>query len=490
MPSSSSSSRQSAASQRLSFVHVNDQHSSFLTTPDANSGSSDGVVSPWARQRGAFERARAVNPFTLFTNAGDDHEKGSVAEHMADGPDGSLVPELVRAMEFDVRTIGNHDFCHSLHNAADLTHDPTALVVVSNICPRARAAPGDSSTRSLPLPWGAVKFGVKQVGALRVGFFALVSRPWDELQRQPDGLQYYDADLLCDFSFARVASDLVAAHRDEVDLLVHVSHLGLQGDVELCEAVDGIDIVLGGHSHTVLSDVRIVNGASIIHCGASGEYVGQLDLEVLPGGRGPTHRVLGYELKRTQDEPPHYPTEEKIASIVAARAAGWDSPLFPAPSDGTIDVVQRFAAEALLARPLASADGEEACCADIVLLDDALAKLRKSRNVAWETGEWISPQTLLEVYPIEIQPPSTDGTTSFYATEVSCAGLRRLLDMVLTHGSLRDGNSLAEYVDHLNATGEHGVIPHKKRAWRLALRSLSSGDGTCVVHGSRCDCYV
>ena len=75
-----------------------------------------------------------------------------------------------------------------------------------------------------------------------------------------------------------------------------------------------------------------------------------------------------------------------------------------------------------------------------------------------------------------------------YATEVSPPGLRRFLDMVLTHGSLRDGNSLAEYIDHLNTTGEHGVIPHKKRAWRLALRALSGGDSTCVVHGSRCDC--
>ena len=358
--------------QRLSFVHVNDQHSSFVTLGD---------ISPWARQRGAFERARAANPFTLFTNAGDDHEKGSVAEHMADGPEGSLVPELVRAMEFDVRTIGNHDFCHSVHNVAELTHDPVALVVVSNICPAAT---------STSLSWGAVRFGVRQVGALRVGFFGLVSRPWDELQRQPIELQYYEPELLCDFAFERVARELVAAHRAEVDLLVHVSHLGLRGDVELCEAVGGIDIVLGGHSHTVLERVRVANGAAIIHCGASGEYVGQLDLEVSTAGAG--CRVLGYELKRTQDEAPHEPTAAKIASIVAARAGGWDSPLLVAPSSGTIDNVQRFAAEALLHRPLGGPTAGGGACygPDVVLLDDALVKLRKPSYVAWDTGEQVS----------------------------------------------------------------------------------------------------
>ena len=59
------------ASQRLTFVHVSDQHSSFVKIGDA---------SPWARQRGVFEAARAAQPFTLFTNGADDHEKGSVAD--------------------------------------------------------------------------------------------------------------------------------------------------------------------------------------------------------------------------------------------------------------------------------------------------------------------------------------------------------------------------------------------------------------------------
>ena len=62
---------QMVAVQRLAFVHVNDQHASFApVSPDPSEAS------PWARQRGLFEAVRAANPHTLFTNAGDDFEKG------------------------------------------------------------------------------------------------------------------------------------------------------------------------------------------------------------------------------------------------------------------------------------------------------------------------------------------------------------------------------------------------------------------------------
>ena len=78
--------------------------------------------------------------------------------------------------------------------------------------------------------------------------------------------------------------------------------------------------------------------------------------------------------------------------------------------------MQQFAASALLRHPLTTASGEVRY-ADAVLLDDALAKLKKPSNLCWERGDAVSPQTLLEVYPIEIQLAGTEGTTSFY---VSC----------------------------------------------------------------------
>ena len=435
------------AVQRLAFVHVNDQHASFApASPDP------GDASPWARQRGLFEAVRAANPHTLFTNAGDDFEKGTVAEHLSE-PRGAIVGDAVRLMRFDARCVGNHDFAHSLPVASAYTHDDHALVLCSNVTPAAGS--------ELSPSWDAVPFGVIEVGELRVGFFALVSRPWDEMQTQPESLQFYGEALTNAWDFAEIARSVVAAHRDDVDLLVHLSHLGLADDEALCAEVGGIDVVLGGHSHSTLREVRTVNGATIIHCGAEGEFAGVLELEVRRGvvGAEPRCRVLQYELRPTAEQPVHAPTESALRRLLDRSAPGWGDGLCAAPGDGRIEAVSDFTARALLARQ-----------ADAVLLDDHLAHL--TSGWGWREGDTLRAQTFLEIFPIEIQLPGTEGTTALFASSVRAEGLAGLLAGVSGAPSARAGNCLAEYYSYL------GVDVAKPRAWRLGLRD---SEGVFVV---------
>jgi 5'-nucleotidase len=64
------------------------------------------------------------------------------------------------------------------------------------------------------------------------------------------------------------------------DLIVVLSHLGLDGDRALARAVDGIDLIVGGHSHTFLERPETVDGALIVQAGAKGQVLGRLDLTV------------------------------------------------------------------------------------------------------------------------------------------------------------------------------------------------------------------
>ena len=85
--------------------------------------------------------------------------------------------------------------------------------------------------------------------------------------------------------------------RPEVDILVALSHLGLDGDQRLISGTTGLDVVLGGHDHLALGPAltRMDCGAALsaargcsgrpvvqVHSGASGRYVGELDLELAP----------------------------------------------------------------------------------------------------------------------------------------------------------------------------------------------------------------
>jgi 2',3'-cyclic-nucleotide 2'-phosphodiesterase (5'-nucleotidase family) len=67
------------------------------------------------------------------------------------------------------------------------------------------------------------------------------------------------------------------------DLVVVISHLGLPQDLRLASEVDGIDVLLSGHTHNRLEAPIAVNGAIVIQSGVHGSFVGRLDLEVRDG---------------------------------------------------------------------------------------------------------------------------------------------------------------------------------------------------------------
>jgi len=64
------------------------------------------------------------------------------------------------------------------------------------------------------------------------------------------------------------------------DLVMDLSHLGFPQDCALAEAVDGIDVILSGHTHNRLTAPMTRNGALIIQSGCHGSFVGRLDLTV------------------------------------------------------------------------------------------------------------------------------------------------------------------------------------------------------------------
>ncbi|MBN1656572.1 MAG: hypothetical protein JXA30_22565 [Deltaproteobacteria bacterium] len=111
--------------QTISVIHVSDLHAHYAPGDDG--------VSAYARLAGYVDTVRGQNPYTLFTDGGDDYEKGSIAEQLSNG---YATMEVTHAMGFDVRVLGNHDFAWSVAHTAEFSRDPRAVVLSSNIeCP-------------------------------------------------------------------------------------------------------------------------------------------------------------------------------------------------------------------------------------------------------------------------------------------------------------------------------------------------------------------
>jgi 2',3'-cyclic-nucleotide 2'-phosphodiesterase (5'-nucleotidase family) len=247
--------RAGAASQKIDLVFVSDLHSSY--------NPQSAIESPYARIRGLYEKLEKENPYTLLLDGGDDFEKGSVAEQISKG---SATLEITRAMGFDVRTLGNHDFAWGPDILLEHSKDPRAVTLAGNV----RYLGGE------PGRYGAVDYAELQVGCVKVGFFGLINKPWNG-KNEP-----YDGPFLASFSsrydFVQRAREIVEAHRKDVGLLVMLSHLGLEDDRAVAAAVPGIDLVLGGHTHDVLHDPERVGGAAIVHPGKDAEYIARLSL--------------------------------------------------------------------------------------------------------------------------------------------------------------------------------------------------------------------
>src|SRR5690625_1822328 len=71
--------------------------------------------------------------------------------------------------------------------------------------------------------------------------------------------------------------------QDQVDLIVVLSHFGFPQEVKLLNEVDGIDVLLSGHTHNRITEPVIVNDTIMIQSGCHGSFIGRLDLEISNG---------------------------------------------------------------------------------------------------------------------------------------------------------------------------------------------------------------
>lgn len=99
--------------------------------------------------------------------------------------------------------------------------------------------------------------------------------------------------------------------QERVDLVIALSHLGYPQDIALAKRVDGIDVLVSGHTHNRMYEPIVENGAIIFQSGCHGSFVGRLDLEVWEG-RVMSHR---HRLVAISDEIPEH---LEIAGLVKA----------------------------------------------------------------------------------------------------------------------------------------------------------------------------
>ena len=261
--------------QSATILFTHDLHSHFLPSAKEDGGEFGG----YARLMTAIRRQKAKYPDAILVDGGD-FSMGSLFQTAF--ATSALELRMMGAMGYDATTLGNHEFDYlpeglaSMLRAAKASGEVTPAIVNSNYLPKEGSADVVNAFE---------EYGVRDHIILERGgvYFVLF------------GLFGFDSDTCAPNSGmtledpATVAQRIVdtAVGQCEADYGVHpvvvcLSHSGTSGgkgeDYELAEKVNGIDLIVSGHSHTTLPQAIEVNGTYIVSAGEYGKNLGVVNL--------------------------------------------------------------------------------------------------------------------------------------------------------------------------------------------------------------------
>ncbi|HQO49878.1 MAG TPA: metallophosphatase [Bacteroidales bacterium] len=249
-------------SVHLVILHTNDTHSQ-VEPNDKNLGG-------YARRIGLIAKIRAEEENVLLLDAGD-FSQGTPYYNFYKG---RVEVEALNRMKYDAVTLGNHEFDNGM--------DTLLAVLQNNNVPILSA---NYNFKNTPLDGRVEPFKVIQKGGLRIGIFGLGVNP-KGLVFEPNykGMIYSDPFTTAD-SIANILKT-----KEKCDVIICLSHLGANAgesgpnDFEIARSSQYIDVILGGHSHDLITKTTEKNrrGKPVIiaQMGKSGLFLGRVDLTV------------------------------------------------------------------------------------------------------------------------------------------------------------------------------------------------------------------
>ena len=249
----------------LTLLHLNDTHSNFLSSLLKMSFPPDSVVyripvGSVARIATVVDSIRGEEENVLFVHAGD-MVQGSLFYTLFGGEADAAV---YNAMGLDVMCLGNHEFDRGSEGLLVLLEDAEFPIVCANI-----DVTSDSLLSGMIAPYILVEAGGEQIGiiGLIVDELVNVSSPSAETEILP---------------VAETAQLVIEQLENEgVNKIILLTHIGYEDDLELASLLTGADVIVGGHTHSVLGDF------SSVGLDSEGEYP-----TVVPGADGKDVLVL------------------------------------------------------------------------------------------------------------------------------------------------------------------------------------------------------
>ena len=231
----------SFADYTLNILHINDWHSriesnnAFESTCSAEEETEGKCIGGAARLVTAInqEREKLKGQNVLLLNGGDNFQ-GSLFYTTYKG---KAEGEFLNLMKFDAMTVGNHEFDDGEDALVPFLEMAEFPVLSANVSPNAQSKVGDMIKPSVVLDVGGQKIGI--VGAV-TNDTPEVASPGPNIAIEDD--------------IKTITAEVEKLKAQGVNKIIALTHVGYPRDKELIAKIPGVDVVVGGHSHSLLSN--------------------------------------------------------------------------------------------------------------------------------------------------------------------------------------------------------------------------------------------
>ena len=248
----------------ITILHTNDMHAGF-TPHQAFWIKSDPkpMVGGFNELTYAIDSIRAATPATLLLDAGDVMTGNPISDMEYGGAQGGGLFEMMNRIGYDASCPGNHDL--------DISQDNLRALVSIEKFPSLSANLVNSEGK---FSLGNKDYTIIERGGLRIGVFGLM------LQNLAGMVFQNNIIGLKVLSPIETARRIISEIAPKTDLIIALTHQGADEDSALASNVTGLDVIVGGHSHTRLKQPKVVNKVVIVQAGSDCENLGILHLTV------------------------------------------------------------------------------------------------------------------------------------------------------------------------------------------------------------------
>lgn len=245
--------------KKLTILHSNDMHGDFLAEE-----MDDNLVGGVSMLSGYVDKIRNEEKNTIYCIAGDMF-RGSVIDSEFQG---ISTIEIMNMLSPDVVTLGNHETDYGIAHLLFIEKCAKFPIINANLHIKTNGA-------RLFRPHHIV-----EIDGMKILFIGILT---EEVlsQTKNDGIIGTFVDI--NEAAAEVGKICNSYNATDIDFTVLLTHIGFEEDKLLAAKLDpawGVDIIVGGHSHTYIDEPAVVNNVVIVQAGTGTDQIGRFDINV------------------------------------------------------------------------------------------------------------------------------------------------------------------------------------------------------------------